>query len=475
MPKKGASNMENNVFPNDNLSGEEIHNTDRIDKLERCIDSVFDAVVEIDLENNMAYQVYIKKGTLYYKEFGSNRMSYSRLCRLMITGMADSTDVERLTNFLNPERIKSVKLDRKGKNKEKIQFRTKDINSVLWKECSIIYYRDGKSVKRICTLKDITNDKNFEVIYNAQSRLMHATQNSEREILKGFIHTVNNLCDKVLELNYTNYECYQYDFSNDVLKKKGMDEDLKEYIKYLSQDSVYYEDVQRFLNFISIANITELAQKGVKNTDIKLRIRENSESDYEWYVLTGILTRNENKEIILTLFCNNINKSETEKIKKQNVLETYLLAAESKIESANQYKNAFLKNAYFCIYASVDNDLIKEDVTDINGNSLLKTIGFTAPCKLSEFSKKWLDRYVIKVENSEIDTSTFNLDILKETYKNGSRFYKGEYKTISTTGKIIWLECYTMLLKTESDNELMMLHYALDITSEKRKSDNYKV
>ena len=457
--------MDINTFSNEN----------RIYRLEKCIETALDAAFEIDVDNNLAYQVFIKKGTFLYNEFAGDKMSYSRLCRLIITEMADSTDVEKLTNFLNPERIKKTRLSKGGVNEEHLQFRTGGNNSVFWKECGILYYRGESSIKEIFTLKDITYDKNFEVKYNAQSRLMQATQKSEREILKGFINTVNNLYDRVLEINYTNYECCEYDFSDNNLRRKGMDANLKKYVKNLSQNSVYYEDVQRFLNFISISNITGLAEKGVKNTDIKLRIRKSPDSDYEWYVLTGVITRNEDKEIILTLFCKNINKSESERIKKSSNLQASVIKANERLKNAEQFKSIFIKNAYFWISASVDKDLIKDDFADKNGNSLLKTVGLTAPCHLSEFSKRWLDRYVIKVENSEIDTSAFNLEILKEAYKNGSRFYKGEYKTISTTGKIIWLECYTMLFKTETENELMMLHYALDISNEKRKSDNYKI
>lgn len=445
---------------------------ERLRNLEKSIETVFDAVFEIDVQNNSVSDIFIKKDTFIYKGFPNNKMSYSRFCRLIITEVADSADIEVLTEFLNPTRIKKVRLDKGGENEERLQFRVRNQNAVLWKECRLVYYRNDPSAKELCTFRDITYEKNYELKYNAQSELINATAKSEREIMKVFLNALNAVCDSVNELNYTTLECFEYDFSNDDFRKKSMSSDLKEHIRYLAQNEIYKGDVQNFLNLFSIGNIVGLAEKRIESIDTKLRLRNGN--NYEWYALSGILSRNENNEIILTVFIKNIDKSETEIINKRNALEASLTEAGERLKSAEQFKNAFVKSSYFWLSASVDKDLIKDDFIDVNGNSLLKTVGLSAPCKLSEFSKRWMDRYVIKIENASTDSGIFMLENMKKSYENGNRFYKGRYKAISTTGRIIWLECYTMLMRTEIENELIMLHYALDITDEKRKNDNYK-
>ncbi len=470
--------MDNNVFLNDDFSNKDtkkdstdLNKADRLTKLEKSIAAVYEAVFEIDVNKNSVYNVFIKKNTNLYNEFSCNKMSYPRLCRLIVTEIADSSDVEKMTDFLNPARIKKVKNDKNGVNEERIQFRAKNKNAVLWKECRIVYYREDASQKELCTLKDITYDKNFELKYNAQTELINATQKSEREITKSFINAVKSVCKTVVELNYSTLECFEFDFSGDSVRKKSVSKDLKEHIKHFAHKRVYPDDVQKFVSFFSMGNIVRLSEKRIRNSEIKLRLRDSasSKSDYEWYILSGNLSKNDNRETILTVFFKNINKHETERIEILKQMEVSLSKAGDEIKNLKQYRKTLIEGSYYCVSASVDKDIISNDCKDVNGNSLLKTVGLSAPCKLSEFAKRWIERYIIKSENSMIDTGRFNLDMLKDAYNNGNRFYKGEYKIIATTGKIRWLECYTLLVRSGFDNELMMFNFALDITDEKRR------
>lgn len=470
--------MENNVFLNDDFSAKENINSEkntelakRSDKLRKITENTYETVFEIDVNNNQAYKIFIKDGTPLSSEFLNDKISYSRLCRLILKEMADSEDIENLTAFLSPERVKKAKQEKNDKDDERLQFRVKDTAPVKWKECKIVYCRDKSAKTDLCALRDITNEKNYEIKYNAQSELIYATQNSERETIRDFIQSVKSIYNAVIELNYTTLECFAYEFADDSIIKKRISDDLKEFIKHLSQSYVFFEDAQKFLSFFSLGNVSELSQKKADNIEVILRLRnsENSRAAYEWHLLTARLSKNKNGEIILTVFFKNINISETERIKNRKILESNLAQTQNKLKIKEQYKNALTEGSYFCFNASVDRDLIETDCMDADGNSLMKAVGLSAPCRLSDFAKRWVERYVVKSENSAVDISRFDLEVLLENYKNGKRFYKGEYKIIATTGKIRWLECYTLLLKTDYDNELMMLHYALDITDEKRK------
>ena len=470
--------MDNNVFLNDDFSKKDIQSNaevtkqeSSVNKLKKIIENAYDAAFEIDVNNNQAYEIFIKDGTPLHNEFINNKISYSRLCRLILKEMADSADIEKLTEFLSPARIKKVRLNENGKNEERLQFRVKDTSSVEWKECRIVYFWDKPSETDLFTLRNITNEKNYEIKYNAQSELIYATQNSEREIVKDFTQSVKSIYNAVIVLNYTTLECFEYEFADDEIRKKKISGDLKEYIKHLAQNSVHSDDAQKFLSFFSLGNVSELSQKKTDNIEVILKLRnsENSRAAYEWHLLTARLAKNKNGEIILTVFFKNINKSETERIKIRKSLESSLVMTTNMLKIKEQYKNALIEGSYFCINANVDKDLIEVDCEDANGNSLMKAVGLSAPCRLSDFARRWIERYVIKTENSPIDTSGFDLKVLKDNYENGNRFYKGEYKIIAATGKIRWLECYTLLVKTDYENELMMLHYALDITDEKRK------
>lgn len=470
--------MGNNVFLNNNFTVKENRDNEefnelmkRSDKLKKIVGNTYEAAFEIDVNKNQAYEIFIKDGTPLSSEFLNDKLSYSRLCRLILKEIADSTEVERLTEFLNPARIKKIRQSENVKKEERLHFRAKDTGLVEWKECRIVYCREKSAETDICTIRDITNEKNYEIKYNAQSELIYATQNSEREIIKDFIRSVKNVYNAVIELNYTALECFEYEFSDDGVRKKKISGGLKEFVKRAAQKYVYSDDADKFLSFFSLGNVSETSQKRNGNIEVILRLRnsENARSGYEWYSLTVRFAKNKNGEIILTVFFKNINKSETERIKDRKSLESTIVQAQNKLKIKEQYKNALAEGSYFCINANVGRNLIETDCVDADGNSLLKAVGLAAPCRLSDFAGRWIERYVVKAENSAVDISRFDLDVLKENYENGKRFYKGEYKIIATTGKIRWLECYTLLVKTDCENELMMLHYALDITDEKRK------
>lgn len=477
--------MVNNALDNVGLSKESqslIHSAEterekKLIRLEKSIEIAFDSAFEIDVDENSVYEIFWKKGALLYNEFSkNNKMSYTRLCRLIVTEIADSLDIEAVTEFLNPSRIKSVQLDKNGKSEERLQFRVKNTSPVLWREYRIVYDRDEESSGILCTIKDITYEKNFELKYFAQSELLRATQKSELEIRERFFYAVKNTYDIISESNYTTLEHFEYDFSSDNIKKKRVRKGLAENIKYLAQNIVYPDDAQRFLDLYGVDNIIKFADNGIKTVDITLRLKPNNDvdADYEWYILTGFLSANENNEIILTVFNKNINKDETEKRKNRERLEASLVEARDALRNEEQYKNALTANSYFWISASVDKDLIEEDIIDANGNSLLKAVGLSAPCRLSEFAKRWTDRYILKGGDSILETTGFDLAVLKENYKRGKHSYKSEYEAITTTGKVLWFECYTLLIKKESTDEIMLLHYSLDITSEKKKRDNYQ-
>lgn len=473
--------MDNNMFLNTDSANKKQSTESERDKkllrLEKSIEIAFDSAFEVDIDNNSVYDIFRKKGALLYNEFSKNsKMSYSRLCRLIITEIADNIDIEAVTEFLNPSRIKAVYLDKNGKREERLQFRVKNTSPVLWREYRIVYNRDKDDSGILCTIKDITYEKNFELKYLAQSELLLATQKSEREIRERFFYAVKNTYDIISESNYTTFEHFEYDFSSDNIIKKKVRTDLDENIKYLAQNIVYPDDVPMFLDLYSADNIARLAEQRIKTVDLTLRLKPNNDInlDYEWYNLTGFLSINENYEIILTVFNKNINKDETEKRKNRERLEASLIEARDALKNEEQYKNALIANSYFWISANVDKDLIKEDIIDNNGSSLLKAVGLTYPCRLSEFVKRWTERYIIKGEDSILETTGFDLEVLKENYKKGKHSYKSEYEAITTTGKVLWFECYTLIIKKESTDELMMLHYSLDITSEKKKRDNYK-
>ncbi len=455
----------------ENKNAQELEREIKLSGFTKSIEAVYEAAFEIDTEENSVYDIFIKKGTVLHKEFFNRKMSYSRLCRIIITEIADSADVEALTEFFGPARIKEVSCDKTQNNEERIQFRVRNTDPVLWKECRVVYYRDEKPIKLICTLKDITYEKNYELKYTAQSELLYATRKSEREIREKFIYAVKNTYDIIAEYNYTSLECFEYDFSSNNINKKRA-ADLKENFNYLAKEVIYIDDVNKFLNLYSVSNILKLAESGIKNVDVKLRLKINnkSESEYEWYFLMGIISRNENNEIILTVFCKNINNDETERIKDMNSLESSLRMSRDSLLKEGQFKKALESCAYFSFSANIDKDLIKNEFFDANENGLLKAVGLTAPCSLSMFAKRWIDRYVIKCESSDIDLAGFDLEALRDNYRNGRRFYKTSCQVISTAGKIIWLECYTLLVKTEYENDLAMLHYAIDITNEKRKN-----
>lgn len=454
----------------DNKNAEELERERKLLRLTKSIEAVYEATFEIDVDSNSVYDIFIKSGTLLHNEFSHSKMSYSRLCRIIITEIADSADVESVTEFLNPARIETVRLDNSGKREERLQFRVKDTSPVLWRECRIVYYRDEEPAKVICTFKDITYEKNYELKYIAQSELLYAIRKSEREIRERFFYAVKNTYDIIAGLNYTTLEYFEYDFSSDNIKRKKV-RDLKENINYLAKNIVHSDDVEKFLELYSVSNILKFAENGIKNVDVKLRLKldNNFDSDYEWYSLMGILSKKDNNEIILNVFCKNINNDETERINNLNSLETSLRMTRDTLLKEGQFRKALTSNAYFCFSANVDKDLIKDDFTDANGNGLLKAVGLSAPCRLSEFAKRWINRYVIRCEDSNIDLTGFDLEVLRDNYRNGKRFYKTAYQVIATTGKIIWLECYTLLTKTDYENELLMFHYAMDITDEKRK------
>lgn len=448
----------------------------KLSGLKKSLETAFDSVFEIDIDNNEVYEIFCKRNTILCNEFlKCDKMSYSRLCRLIVTEIADSDDIKELTNFLIPSRIKEVIFDKFSGNEERIQFRVKETNPVVWKECRIVYDRGEEASGILFTIKDITYEKNFELKYMAQSELLYATQKSEHEIRNRFFYAVKNTYDIVSESNYTTLEHFEYDFSSSDINKKKVRSGLIENIEYLIQNIVHPGDAQSFLDLYNIDNINSLAENGTKTIDITLRLKPNNNpsSDYEWYILTGFLSRNENNEIILTVFNKNINKDETEKRQNRERLETSLIKTHDALKNEEQYKNALIENSYFWISASVDKDLIEDDIVDKNGNSLLNAVGLSAPCMLSEFAKRWFDRYFIKGQDTILETTGFNLDVLKENYKRGKHSYKSEYEAITTTGKVLWFECYTLLIKIDSTDELRMLHYSMDITNEKKKRDNY--
>lgn len=448
----------------------------KLSKLKKIIEIAFDSVFEIDTDNNLAYEIFCKRGTFFYDEFSKvSKMSYSRLCRLIVTKLADSADVESITDFLNPIRIKTIMIDKTDKEEEKIQFRVKGTSPVIWKECEIAYNNNSDSGRILCLIKDITHEKNFELKYLAQSELLYATQKSELEIRKRFFYAVKNTYDVISESNYTSFEYFEYDFSSDDIKKKKVRKGLKENIEYLIQRIIHPDDVKRFLDMYSIDNVIKISKKGIKTIDVTLRLKpyNNPALDYEWYILTGFLSHNEKNDIILTVFNKNINKEETQRRKNSEFLKASLVKTHDALKNEEQYKNALIANAYFWLSASVDRDLIEEDIIDINGNNLIKAVGLSAPCSLSEFTKRWTERYLLIGAESILETTGFDLDMLRENYKKGKYSYKSEYQTITTTGKVIWLEGNTLLIKTDSTGELRLLHYSIDITSKKKKRDNY--
>lgn len=179
----------------------------------------------------------------------------------------------------------------------------------------------------------------------------------------------------------------------------------------------------------------------------------------EWEHMNIICLERKDKKASKVMF---IRQNITETKEREQRIQAEISLASRK---ERQYRIAITSNALCTFDFNLTKDLIEDDVIrTINGHrfSIIEKAGLEAPCKASEWMKRW-ERFVSK-ESLEDYRTIVNFEHLKECFERGEAEVVAEYWDEDLAGEKICVRQSFIMTRDYDTDDIMVMVVTKDIT-----------
>ena len=300
----------------------------------------------------------------------------------------------------------------------------------------------------------------YIVIFIIRSRRRRKELEKENREMGYIISGVNTLFTRFAMMDFEQ-DTYQYLAGTrpegDGIADSGNYQDIVNYLAGFVEEG-YREEFVSFMDKNSI--IEDMADRN----DLRYERRVIRDGHREWEHMNVVCLERKEGRASKVLF---IRQSVTELKEKELRIQEERAIANRK---ERQYKIAIMSNSICSFEFNLTRDLIEQDITgSMDGQtiSLLKQVGLTAPCKVSEYFEK-CRRFVLP-ESLEAYDTTVNTENLIRCFEQGDGEVIAEYWGEYPGQNNVCVRQSFVMTRDDSTGDIMVMVVSKDITEQVKR------